>query len=110
MVKGPFKPIILEPGFEDNTLPDGSGDGRDSWRTSIDGVIQITGSPVTFGSQGAKLPNDQSRVGYQEIAVEAQTNYDLRFWYTMLSNPADPWLTVAVVGATQFGDITSKPM
>ncbi len=84
-------------------MPDGSGDGRDSWRTSIGGVIQITGSPVTFGDQGAKLPAEQDRVGYQEIAVEAEQNYDLRFWYTMLDNSADPWLTVSVTGVTEFG-------
>lgn len=108
VVEGPFQPIILEPGFEDNSLPDGTGDGRDSWRKSeLGGVIQITGSPVTFGSQGAKLPNDQSRIGYQEIMVEANTNYDLRFWYTMTSNPTDPWLTVSVIGVTQFGPIES---
>lgn len=109
VVEGPFQPIIVEPGFEDNTLPDGSGDGRDSWRNSdIGGVIQITGSPVTFGDQGAKLPNDQSRVGYQEIAVEPNTNYDLRFWYTMLDNSADPFVTVSIVGVTQFGPIDSR--
>ena len=108
VVEGPFQPIILEAGFEDNSLPDGSGDGRDSWRTSIGGVIQITGSPVTFGAQGAKLPNDQSRVGYQEIAVVPNTNYDLRFWYTMLANPTDPFVTVSIVGVTQFGPIESR--
>lgn len=108
VVEGPFQPIILEPGFEDNTLPDGSGDGRDSWRKSeLGGVIQITGSPVQFGTQGAKLPNDQSRIGYQEITVEPNTNYDLRFWYTMLDDSSDPWVTVAVVGVTQFGPIDS---
>lgn len=109
VVEGPFQPIILEPGFEDNTLPDGSGDGRDSWRKSeLGGVIQITGSPVTFGSQGAKLPDDRSRVGYQEITVEANTNYDLRFWYTMLDNSADPFITVSIVGVAQFGPIDSR--
>jgi len=106
VVEGPFQPIILEPGFEDNSLPDGSGDGRESWRNDLGGVIQITGSPVTFGDQGAKLPNDQSRAGYQEIAVEPNTNYDIRFWYTMLDDSSDPWLTVSVVGVTQFGPIT----
>ncbi len=106
VVEGPFQPIILEPGFEDGTLPDGSGDGRDSWRKSeLGGVIQITGSPVTFGSQGAKLPNDQTRIGYQEFAVEANTNYDLGFWYTLVSDPTDPWLTVSIVGVTEFGPI-----
>lgn len=109
VVEGPFQPIILEPGFEDNTLPDGSGDGRDSWRMSdLGGVIQITGSPVQFGDQGAKLPNDQSRIGYQEIAVEPNTNYDLRFWYTMLDNSADPFVTVSIIGVTQFGPIDSR--
>ena len=109
VVEGPFQPIILEAGFEDNTLPDGSGDGRDSWRNStLGGVIQITGNPVTFGSQGAKLPNDQSRIGYQEIVVEANTNYDLRFWYTMLSNPTDPFVTVSILGVTQFGPFESR--
>ena len=104
VVEGPFQPVIVEPGFEDNTLPDGTGDGRDSWRKSeLGGVIQITGSPVTFGDQGAKMPDDQTRVGYQEIAVEANTVYDLRFWYTMLDNSSDPWVTVSIVGVTQNG-------
>ncbi len=104
VVEGPFQPVILEPGFEDNTLPGGGGDGRDSWRNSdLGGVIQITGSPVTFGDQGAKLPNDQTRIGYQEITVEPDTNYDLRFYYTMLDNATDPWLTVAVLGVTENG-------
>ncbi|GAB5554885.1 MAG: hypothetical protein Sapg2KO_44760 [Saprospiraceae bacterium] len=111
VVEGPFQPIILEAGFEDNTLPDGSGNGVGSWEakfsSSFDG-IQITGSPVIFGSQGAKLPSNQSRVGYQEIAVEANTNYDLRFWYTMLDNSPDPFLVVSIVGVTEFGPITSR--
>ena len=105
VVEGPFQPIILEPGFEDNTLPGGGGDGRDSWRNSdLGGVIQITGSPVTFGDQGAKLPLPAGdRIGYQEIAVEPDTNYDLRFYYTMLDNSANPSLTVAILGITEFG-------
>lgn len=107
VVEGPFQPVIVEPGFEDNTLPDGTGDGRDSWRNNdLGGVIQITGDPVTFGDQGAKMPDDQSRVGYQEIAVEANTVYDLRFWYTMLNNSSDPWVTVSIVGITQNGGTT----
>ena len=109
VVEGPFQPIILEPGFEDNELPDGSGDGRDSWRNStLGGVIQITANPVSFGSQGAKLPNDQSRIGYQEIMVEPNTNYDLRFYYTMLSDPTDPFVTVSILAVTQFGPFESR--
>lgn len=103
VVEGPFQPIILEPGFEDNTLPDGGGDGRDSWRNSdLGGVIQITGSPVTFGDQGAKLPTPAGdRIGYQEIIVVPDTNYDLRFWYTMKSGSSDPSLTVSILGVTE---------
>lgn len=105
VVEGPYQPIILEPGFEDNTLPDGSGDGRDSWRNSdLGGVIQITGSPVTFGSQGAKLPTPAGdRIGYQEIVVEPDTNYDLRFWYTLVGGSSDPSLTVSILGVTENG-------
>jgi PKD repeat protein len=110
VVEGPFQPIILEPGFEDDTLPEGGGDGRDSWRSSdLGGVIQITGSPVTFGDQGAKLPVPAGdRVGYQEITVEPDTNYDLSFWYTMLSGSSDPSLTVAVLGVTENGPFATK--
>lgn len=109
VVEGPFQPIILEAGFEDDTLPEGGGDGRDSWRNSdLGGVIQITGDPVTFGDQGAKLPVPAGdRIGYQEITVEPDTNYDLRFWYTMLSGSSDPSLTVAVLGVTESGPFTT---
>lgn len=109
VVEGPFQPIILEPGFEDDTLPGGGGDGRDSWRNSdLGGVIQITGSPVTFGDQGAKLPVPAGdRIGYQEITVEPDTNYDLRYYYTMLDNSSNPWLRVAVLGITENGTPTN---
>ncbi|WP_298755215.1 PKD domain-containing protein [uncultured Psychroserpens sp.] len=105
VAEGPFQPIILEPGFEDDTLPGGGGDGRDSWRNSdLGGVIQITGSPVTFGDQGAKLPLPAGdRIGYQEITVEPDTNYDLRYYYTMLDNSSNPSLTVSILGVTEFG-------
>ncbi|WP_431124238.1 PKD domain-containing protein [Flagellimonas flava] len=105
VVEGPFQPIILEAGFEDDTLPDGGGDGRDSWRNSdLGGVIQITGSPVTFGDQGGKLPLPAGdRAGYQEITVDPDTNYDLSFWYTMLSGSSDPRLIVSVLGVTENG-------
>lgn len=105
VVEGPFQPIILEAGFEDDTLPEGGGDGRDSWRNSdLGGVIQITGSPVTFGDQGAKLPTPAGdRVGYQEITVDPDTNYDLSFWYTMLSGSSDARLIVSVLGVTENG-------
>lgn len=105
VVEGPFQPIILEPGFEDDTLPEGGGDGRDSWRNNdLGGVIQITGSPVTFGDQGAKLPTPAGdRIGYQEITVDPDMNYDLSFWYTMLAGSSDARLIVSVLGVTQNG-------
>ena len=105
VAEGPFQPIILEPGFEDDTLPEGGGDGRDSWRNNdLGGVIQITGSPVTFGDQGAKLPVPAGdRIGYQEITVDPEMNYDLSFWYTMLANSSDPRLIVSVLGVTENG-------
>lgn len=105
VVEGPFQPIIVEAGFEDNTLPGGGGDGRDSWRNNdLGGVIQITGSPVTFGDQGAKLPVPAGdRIGYQEITVDPDQNYDLSFWYTMLAGSSDPRVIVSVLGVTENG-------
>ncbi|SMD32475.1 PKD repeat-containing protein [Reichenbachiella faecimaris] len=99
VVEGPYQPFILEFGFEDLSLPDGTGDGRDSWRNSdLGGVIQITSSPVRSGEQAAKLTGSSSdqRIGYQLITVEAEANYDLNFYYTMLDNQTG-WLTVSVL-------------
>ncbi len=101
--EGPFQPTILEPGFEDGMLEGGAGDGRDSWRTSLGGVIQITGSPVVSGSQGAKLtgdPNDQ-RVGYQEIQVGPDTQYDVSFIYTLVAAPAG-YLTMDILDVSAW--------
>ena len=40
-------PMVSEGGFEDNTLADGTGDGRDSWKNSaLGGTIQITSGPL----------------------------------------------------------------
>lgn len=109
VTEGPFQPVVLEAGFEDNTLPDGTGDGRDSWRNNdLGGVIQITSSPVLNGSQGAKLtgsPNDQ-RIGYQEIVVDTATTYDVNFFYTMFSTPVG-FITVDILDASG-GTITSQ--
>ncbi len=103
VVAGPYQPFIREPSFED--LADGADacgdglDGRDCWRNStLGGVIQITGSPVRSGDQGAKLPGSgDKRIGYQEIVVEAESTYDVNFYYTMLDN-ASGFLTVSILG------------
>ncbi|NOU59728.1 PKD domain-containing protein [Marinifilum caeruleilacunae] len=92
-------PVILENSFEDLTLPDGTGDGRDSWRNDFGGVIQITGSPVYDGSQAAKFPSAGDRVAYQDgIAVSPNTDYILTYYYTMKSGTGN--LTVKVLGGT----------
>lgn len=109
VTEGPFQPIIREPGFEDNDF--GAGDcgtgldGRDCWRNNdLGGVIQITGSPVVSGDQGAKLTGSagDQRIGYQEVIVEAETNYNVSFIYTMLSSPVG-YLTVDILDVNANG-------
>ena len=91
-------PVVLEADFEDKTLPDGTGDGRDSWRNDFGGVIQITSSPVQSGSQAAKFPSAGDRVAYQaDIAVTPNTDYVLTYYYTLkTSNPGT--ITLSVIG------------
>jgi len=80
-------PEILEASFEDNSLADGSGDGRDSWRNSaLGGVIQITSSPVQNGSQAAKFPSSGDRIAYQELIVSPNSDYILTYYYTLKTN------------------------
>jgi len=100
-----FMPMVGEFGFEDNSLPDGTGDGRDSWRNDLGGVIQITSSPTNTGSQAAKLPADGSRVGYQQIEVEPNTNYRVSFFYTMKTDPAGS-LTVSILDGSTLMDLS----
>lgn len=106
-----YEPFILEPGFESFQLENGTGDGRDSWRApsgsrddrplGMGNVIQITGSPVSFGDSGAKLPSDNTRCGYQLITVIPDSDYKVTFYYTMKTTPAGT-LTVAILG----GEVT----
>ncbi|MRT92501.1 PKD domain-containing protein [Ancylomarina sp. 16SWW S1-10-2] len=93
-------PVILEASFEDLSLPDGNGDGRDSWRNDFGGVIQITNDPVQDGSQAAKFPSAGDRVAYQDgIAVTPNTDYILTYYYTMKEGTPGS-LTVKVLGGT----------
>lgn len=97
----PFTPVILEAGFEDGSSGSeicGSGmDGRDCWRNSdLGGVIQITQSPVFDGTQSAKLPTSNDRIGYQLVTVEAETDYILSFYYTLKTSPVGA-VTVSVL-------------
>lgn len=102
-------PEIGEPGFEDNSLFDGTGDGRDSWRSpsssSWGGVFQINTdtNPVDApnlpeGTQAAKFPADGSRVGYQEIEVTPGATYVLTY-YTAFEENNYGELTVSIVKA-----------
>jgi len=100
-------PVILEAGFEDNTLPDGSGDGRDSWRNSdLGGVIQITGSPVYEGSQASKYPSAGDRVAYQELVVSSDTDYSLSYYYT-LKDDSPGSITVYILPGGGYTDLAT---
>lgn len=80
-------PEIGEPGFEDGTLFDGTGDGRDSWRapssTLWGSVFQIntkTAGTLPEGTQASKFPADGTRTGYQEIEVTPGATYVLTYF------------------------------
>ncbi len=100
-------PVILEPSFEDLSLPDGTGDGRDSWRNSdLGGVIQInSSSSVPDGGQAAKFPEDGSRIAYQELEVTPNTNYVISYQYR-LENPGGT-CTVAILGGGDHTDLAA---
>ena len=87
-------PEIQEAGFEDGSLFDGTGDGRDSWRSPSNAawspngggttVLQINGNSeegtVPEGLQAAKMPADGGRVLYQEIEVTPGAEYVLTYF------------------------------
>ena len=98
---------IGEAGFEDDdpaSCSNNGGDGRDCWRQAdLGGVIQITSSPVHSGDQGAKLPSDGTRIGYQRVSVNPNTEYILSFYYTMKDDPVGT-LTVSILDDTVLTD------
>lgn len=100
-------PNILEPSFEDNTLPDGSGDGRDSWKNNnLGGTIQInTSSTVPDGGQAAKLPSAGDRIGYQEVEVTPNTDYVISYTYRLEN--AGGTCTVAILAGGGFTDVAT---
>lgn len=100
-------PDILEASFEDNSLPDGTGDGRDSWRNSdLGGVIQITSSPVQNGAQAAKFPSAGDRIAYQELTVSPNSDYTIKYYYTIkTSNPGS--ITVSVLAGGGITDASA---
>lgn len=104
-------PEIAEPGFEDNSLFDGTGDGRASWNvpspridwnplgqdsfvgiqinTKVEGVLPE-------GTQAAKFPADGGRVAYQEIEVTPGAEYVLTY-FSAFNIDAAGTLTVSVL-------------
>ncbi len=90
-------PEISEPSFEDNSLFDGTGDGRDSWRAPSNDVWSPLGGGTTViqintdsdpvntpnlpdGVQAAKFPAGGDRVAYQEIEVTPGATYVMTYF------------------------------
>ncbi len=89
-----FVPVILNPAFDIQ----GDDEYRDGWRNSgLGGVIQITSSPTHTGEKAAKLPEDGSRIGYQAISVEEDTDYQVSFYYTLKTSPTGS-ISVSILG------------
>ncbi|CAH8296542.1 hypothetical protein EV196_11126 [Mariniflexile fucanivorans] len=106
-------PEIGEPGFDDGTLFDGTGDGRDSWRapstSAWGGVFQInTKSELGIlpdGYQAAKFPSDGSRVGYQEIEVTPGATYVLTYFTEFQTNTfGDVTVSIVSTNATTLAE------
>lgn len=97
-------PEIGEPGFDDGTLFDGTGDGRDSWRapssSAWGSVFQINSKSelgvLPDGLQAAKFPADGTRVGYQEIEVTPGATYVLTY-FSELNTSTFGDITVAII-------------
>lgn len=105
-------PVVLEADFEDNSLSDGSGDGRDSWRNDFGDVIQITSSPVQSGQQASKYPAAGDRIAYQEgIEVTPNADYILTYYYTLKTdNPGSITLTVLGGGISDLSEVDDKKL
>ncbi|MBJ2176218.1 hypothetical protein JBL43_18350 [Aureibaculum sp. A20] len=105
-------PEIGEPGFEDGTLFDGSGDGRDSWRAPSSAnwgsVFQINTKSegvLPEGTQASKFPGDGTRVGYQEIEVTPGATYVLTYFSALnLDSFGDVTVSIVSTNATTLAE------
>lgn len=106
-------PEVLEPGF------DKGNDSRYAWRTSetamhrspgVDPVIQISTTKYE-GTNSAKLPNDQSRYGYQVLDGFSQNaTYVLTYWYRMKNGKSDSGVfNLAIVKTLTEWNLTNLP-
>ncbi|MEP5365098.1 MAG: PKD domain-containing protein [Reichenbachiella sp.] len=102
--EGPYLPVILEAQFEGDGA---TGDARDPWDAEWSTVIQITSDGALDAdgnkTKGGKLPSDGQRVAYQEIVVEAESNYDIAFVYTLTDAVAGK-MTVEILDVTANGE------
>lgn len=115
-------PEIAEPSFEDNSLFDGTGDGRDSWRVPSNAawsplgggttVIQINtdtspgeGPELPDGVQAAKFPAGGDRVAYQEIEVTPGAQYVITY-FSAFNLDADGQMKVSILtpNTSSFGE------
>ncbi len=96
-------PPVLEGDFElGDANGDPPGDSRAVWRNEdLGGVIQITSSSNS-GNWAMKLPDDGSRIGYQEMTVSPNTDYTLNFAY-FLDDANLGTVTVDVLAGGGYG-------
>jgi len=97
----PFVPVIEAAGFNDG---DDNALTKDFWRNGdLGGVIQISSSSSFVGGFSSKYPSDNSRIAYQEIVVEADTDYTLSYDYSIEGQGDGISVTVMVLGVTDNG-------
>ncbi|TRX59527.1 PKD domain-containing protein [Fulvivirga sp. M361] len=95
-----FVPVILAPGFDLGNNEDTKG----PWRNGdLGGVIQVSSSSDFDGGGAAKFPTSNDRIAYQEITVEANTDYILSYKYSIESQGPGISVLVAVL-AGQVND------
>lgn len=115
-------PEIAEPSFEDNSLFDGTGDGRDSWRVPSNDawsplgggttVIQINtdtspgeGADLPDGVQAAKFPGGGDRVAYQEIEVTPGAQYVITYFSAFEENsPGQMKVSILAPNTSNFAE------
>lgn len=115
-------PEIGEPSFEDNSLFDGTGDGRDSWRVPSNDAWSPFGAGTTViqintdsnpdespnlpdGVQAAKFPAGGERVAYQEIEVTPGAEYVLTYFTAFEEDTfGDMKVSILTPNTSNFGE------
>ena len=107
-------PEISEPSFEENSLFDGTGDGRDSWRVPSNSAWSPFGGGTTViqintdsngpedapnlpdGIKAAKFPAGGDRVAYQEIEVTPGAEYVISY-FSAFEEDSFGYITVSIL-------------